>query len=317
MVSAVLAGYGEKLEAKPAAYREFLRLLHASLDYALDAPGRGVPAVGKETNIDPAFFKAWFTRFSEFPVLLTHGGRHRRSTCLWRGRSSSASSRPLRRPSRRSEPALRRAACAHDRKPPCGRTGRAAKQVARALRAARLHPRRSRSPGGPTRSSCRPTMLPGPLPVAAHVAFVTDRDRCRCSSLLSLATSRAALALSFVDRRGAAVAGALRGAVCALLIDGRADAVPQRLLGHRLAVPRRSCGSGSTAHGHLRRHHDPDPVRDHQPARRAASSMPSCRARPQPRPRRLRTSPSSSCRCWCPTCSPRCASASAWPGRWR
>ncbi len=28
-------------------------------------------AVGQETKTDPEFFKAWFTRFSEFPVLLT------------------------------------------------------------------------------------------------------------------------------------------------------------------------------------------------------------------------------------------------------
>jgi NitT/TauT family transport system substrate-binding protein len=71
MVSAVLAGYGEKLDAKPEVYREFLRVLHASMDYALKNPGEVFPAVGKETGTDPEFFKAWFTRFSDFPVLLT------------------------------------------------------------------------------------------------------------------------------------------------------------------------------------------------------------------------------------------------------
>ena len=70
MVSAVLAGYGEKLDAKPETYREFLRVLHASMDYALKNPTEVFSAVGKETGTDPEFFKAWFTRFSDFPVLL-------------------------------------------------------------------------------------------------------------------------------------------------------------------------------------------------------------------------------------------------------
>jgi NitT/TauT family transport system substrate-binding protein len=71
MVSAVLAGYGEKLDAKPEVYRELLRVLHASMDYALKNPAEVFPAVGKDTGTDPAFFKAWFSRFSDFPVLLS------------------------------------------------------------------------------------------------------------------------------------------------------------------------------------------------------------------------------------------------------
>jgi NitT/TauT family transport system substrate-binding protein len=71
MVSAVLAGYGEKLKAKPEIYREFQRVLHASMEYARSHPDEVFPAVGKETKVDPEFFKAWFSRFSEFPVLLS------------------------------------------------------------------------------------------------------------------------------------------------------------------------------------------------------------------------------------------------------
>jgi ABC-type nitrate/sulfonate/bicarbonate transport system substrate-binding protein len=71
MVSAVLAGYGEKLDAKPDVYREFLRVLQASMEYALKNPAEVFPAVGKDTGTDPEFFKAWFTRFSDFPVRLT------------------------------------------------------------------------------------------------------------------------------------------------------------------------------------------------------------------------------------------------------
>jgi ABC-type nitrate/sulfonate/bicarbonate transport system substrate-binding protein len=71
MVSAVLAGYGEKLRQKPAVYREFQRVLHASMEYAREHPDEVFPQVGKKFNIDPAFFKAWFSRFSDFPVVLS------------------------------------------------------------------------------------------------------------------------------------------------------------------------------------------------------------------------------------------------------
>ena len=71
MVSAVIAGYGEKLKEKPAVYREFQRLLRASMEYAKGHPDEVFPAVGKEFKIAPEFFKAWFSRFSDFPVLLS------------------------------------------------------------------------------------------------------------------------------------------------------------------------------------------------------------------------------------------------------
>ena len=71
MVSAVLAGYGEKLDADPDVYKEFLRVLHASVNYALKNQAEVFPAVAKETNTDPEFFKAWFTRYSDFPAELT------------------------------------------------------------------------------------------------------------------------------------------------------------------------------------------------------------------------------------------------------
>jgi NitT/TauT family transport system substrate-binding protein len=71
MVSAVIAGYGEKLKEKPAVYREFQRVLRASMEYAKSHPDEVFPAVGKEFKIDPEFFKAWFSRFSDFPVVLS------------------------------------------------------------------------------------------------------------------------------------------------------------------------------------------------------------------------------------------------------
>jgi len=71
MVSAVLAGYGEKLEADPELYREFLRVLHESVEYALANPDEVFPAVAAETKADAAFFERWFSEFSSFPVLMT------------------------------------------------------------------------------------------------------------------------------------------------------------------------------------------------------------------------------------------------------
>ena len=71
MVSAVIAGYGDKLRAKPEIYREFQRVLRASIEYAQDHPDEVFTAVGKDFNIDPEFFKTWFSRFSEFPVVLS------------------------------------------------------------------------------------------------------------------------------------------------------------------------------------------------------------------------------------------------------
>ena len=41
------------------------------MDYALKNPAEVFPAVATQTGTDPEFFKAWFTRFSDFPVLLT------------------------------------------------------------------------------------------------------------------------------------------------------------------------------------------------------------------------------------------------------
>lgn len=82
MVSAVLAGYGDKLDANPETYMEFLRVLRESMEYARANPDEVFPAVGAETNTDPAFFEAWFSRFSEFPVALT-GDDTRAIALLW------------------------------------------------------------------------------------------------------------------------------------------------------------------------------------------------------------------------------------------
>ncbi|WP_420726130.1 M24 family metallopeptidase [Hwanghaeella sp. LZ110] len=71
MVTAVLAGYGDKLNADPEIYQEFSRVLRAAMDYALAHPEEAFNAVGKEYNIEPGFYDAWFSSYSEFPVLLS------------------------------------------------------------------------------------------------------------------------------------------------------------------------------------------------------------------------------------------------------
>jgi NitT/TauT family transport system substrate-binding protein len=67
MISAVLAGYAEKLDANPANYTEFLRMVQDSRAYALANPEEVFGAVGAEFDIDPAFFDTWFNTYMDFP----------------------------------------------------------------------------------------------------------------------------------------------------------------------------------------------------------------------------------------------------------
>ena len=68
MVSAVLAGYADKLEGDPAKYSEFLRMVQESRAYALANPDEVFGAVGGEFDVDPAFFDVWFNTYSDFPA---------------------------------------------------------------------------------------------------------------------------------------------------------------------------------------------------------------------------------------------------------
>src|SRR5262249_4054746 len=68
MVSAVLAGYGDQLDAAPDLDKEVLRGLAASIRHAAEHGDEVSPVVGKDTNPDPAFFRAWLTRSWDFPV---------------------------------------------------------------------------------------------------------------------------------------------------------------------------------------------------------------------------------------------------------
>ena len=68
--SLVLAAYSDRLAAKPAAYRAFLKLLQDSMAYLHANPGEVFKAVGAQQNIDPAYFKMWFEEFGDIPYAL-------------------------------------------------------------------------------------------------------------------------------------------------------------------------------------------------------------------------------------------------------
>ncbi len=70
-VSAVFAGYGDRLDANPDAHRAFLAALKASVDYALANPEEVFSAVADETGVDPAFFERWFSTYGSVSVAVS------------------------------------------------------------------------------------------------------------------------------------------------------------------------------------------------------------------------------------------------------
>jgi NitT/TauT family transport system substrate-binding protein len=68
MVSAINVSYPEKLAARPRAFTEFQRMFKESIDYALSHRAEVFGAVGKQANIEPAFFDWWFDKTTEIPA---------------------------------------------------------------------------------------------------------------------------------------------------------------------------------------------------------------------------------------------------------
>lgn len=66
-VAAVNVTYPEKLKARPEAFKEFNRMLRASVEYALKNPDEVGAAIAKTSKISPAYFKAWLKDYSFFP----------------------------------------------------------------------------------------------------------------------------------------------------------------------------------------------------------------------------------------------------------
>ncbi len=82
-VSAVLVGYPEKLAARPAAFKEFARVIKASSDYTRAHVDEVAASVSAETKMPPAFFKSWLTEYFEAPMVLSDGDLRAISN-LWR-----------------------------------------------------------------------------------------------------------------------------------------------------------------------------------------------------------------------------------------
>jgi ABC-type nitrate/sulfonate/bicarbonate transport system substrate-binding protein len=65
-------GYKDRVEAKPALYREFLRMLKESSDYVTKHPQEVFHGLADKAKIDPAFFEDWFANYSEIPITITN-----------------------------------------------------------------------------------------------------------------------------------------------------------------------------------------------------------------------------------------------------
>lgn len=72
-VSAVNVGYPEKLKARPDAFKEFDRMIKASVDYATAHTAEVGAAIAKEFKISPEFFGWWLHNYSTFPGVVSKG----------------------------------------------------------------------------------------------------------------------------------------------------------------------------------------------------------------------------------------------------
>ena len=70
-VVAILAGYPENLAAKPAAYKEFARMVKASADYTRTHINEVAAALSKETKMEPAFFADWLNEYTQVPMAVS------------------------------------------------------------------------------------------------------------------------------------------------------------------------------------------------------------------------------------------------------
>lgn len=70
-VSAVNISYPEKLAARPEAFKEFNRMLKASVDYAVANPDRVGQEIAKKGKISAAYFKAWLKDYSRSPGVVS------------------------------------------------------------------------------------------------------------------------------------------------------------------------------------------------------------------------------------------------------
>ena len=72
-VSAVNVGYPEKLEARPEAFKEFNRMIKASVDYANAHTAEVGKAIAEQFKVSPEFLGWWLTTYSTFPGVVSAG----------------------------------------------------------------------------------------------------------------------------------------------------------------------------------------------------------------------------------------------------
>jgi NitT/TauT family transport system substrate-binding protein len=72
-VSAVNVGYPERLDAQPDNYKEFDRMLKASVDYGNAHTAEVGKAIADEFHISPEFFGWWLKNYSIFPGVVSGG----------------------------------------------------------------------------------------------------------------------------------------------------------------------------------------------------------------------------------------------------
>lgn len=82
-LSAVNVTYPDKLKAKPEAFKEFNRMLHESVKYALANTDEVGAAIAKSTTkITPAYFKSWLADYAYFPGAISDEDK-KAMTTVW------------------------------------------------------------------------------------------------------------------------------------------------------------------------------------------------------------------------------------------
>jgi NitT/TauT family transport system substrate-binding protein len=71
-VTGVNTGYPEKIDAQQSLYVEFCRMMKATADYARTHLDEISQIVGESSKEDPNYFKAWFTKYDEAPMVITN-----------------------------------------------------------------------------------------------------------------------------------------------------------------------------------------------------------------------------------------------------
>lgn len=70
-ISAILASYPDKLKARPAAFKEFARMILASNDYVRSHKAEVAAAMSKKTKLDPAYFTTWLDDYFDTPMTIS------------------------------------------------------------------------------------------------------------------------------------------------------------------------------------------------------------------------------------------------------